>query len=115
MRSLETGSALMTAMVGINIAGSAAGVGLVAAGVAVVVVVGTVVGGDKTGVAMGATAGTGSAGVAVTVFEIAPAPTAFTARIRTPYSVPFVKPVMSIGVAVDAGLRVTHDSPLSEY
>ena len=107
---------MMTSTVGINGTGSAAGVVVVGVGTVVLVAIGAVVVvGVMAGVVMSATAGTGGGGVAVTVFEIAPAPTAFTARIRTSYSVPFDKPVMTIGVAVDAGLRVTHVSPLSEY
>src|SRR5207302_5697550 len=63
------------------------------------------------------------AGVALTVFEVAPEPAAFTARIRTEYAVPFVSVgvpladsvVITIGLDVVPEARVTQFVPSVEY
>jgi hypothetical protein len=47
---------------------------------------------------------------------IAPLPRALTARKRTLYDNPLVNPPITIGLAVEAGLRVTQVDPLfTEY
>jgi len=57
-----------------------------------------------------------AAGVTVTALEAAPGPMLLTARSLTRYAVPLVRPVMVIGDAVEDGLRVVHEVPLSvEY
>ena len=53
------------------------------------------------------------AGVPLLEFDAAPAPTLFTAFNFTEYDVPFVKPVITIGVAVDAGTKAVNEFPPS--
>ena len=56
------------------------------------------------------------AGTTVNEVDAAPSPTAFSAKILTVYVVPFVKPVTSMGLVSDTGLRVVHVDPLfNEY
>jgi hypothetical protein len=50
-------------------------------------------------------------GVALETVDAAPDPPAFTARNEMPYVVPFVRPEIVNGEAVDAGLRVVHVEP----
>jgi hypothetical protein len=55
-------------------------------------------------------------GVPDTAVEAVPDPPAFTARNRTWYATPLVRPVMESGLAVEVGVRVVHVVPLSvEY
>jgi hypothetical protein len=55
-------------------------------------------------------------GVPDTADDAAPEPMAFTARITTWYAVPFVRPVIEIGLVVAAGVLEVHVVPLSvEY
>ena len=51
-------------------------------------------------------------GVPSTMFDCAPAPWLLTARIRTWYVVPFVSPVITSGLDVDAGERDVQLEPL---
>ena len=57
--------------------------------------------------------GTVAAGVPLLEFDAAPAPTLFTAFNFTEYDVPFVKPVITIGVAVDAATKAVNEFPPS--
>ena len=50
-------------------------------------------------------------GVPLTALDSAPAPTLFTAFNFTEYEVPFVKPVITIGDVVDAGLKAVNEVP----
>ena len=50
-------------------------------------------------------------GVPLADADAAPAPAAFTARSPTAYVVPLTRPVMTSGLAVDAGLRELHVAP----
>jgi hypothetical protein len=54
-----------------------------------------------------------AAGVPPLEFDAAPAPTLFTAFNFTEYDVPFVKPVITIGVSVDAGTKAVNEFPPS--
>jgi hypothetical protein len=55
-------------------------------------------------------------GVAFTVTLPSPVPLLLTALMDTPYDDPLVRPVMTSGLAVDAGVRAVHVSPPSvEY
>ena len=57
-----------------------------------------------------------AAGVPFAPVEAVPLPTAFTARSFTVYVVPFVRPVIVIGLVVAAGFTAVHVVPLSlEY
>ena len=48
--------------------------------------------------------------------EAAPTMASLTARTRTRYDRPFSRPVITSGLAVDAGVRALHDTPPStEY
>ena len=55
-------------------------------------------------------------GVALKTTLASPGPFELTARIETPYEVPFTRPGMTSGEPVEAGLRVVHVAPESvEY
>jgi hypothetical protein len=51
-------------------------------------------------------------GFADTIFDVAPGPSKFIARITTLYVTPFVNPEIVIGEEADAGLLVVHNAPL---
>jgi len=53
----------------------------------------------------------GATGAPLSGSEPAPAPTMFTAFNFTEYEVPFVKPVITIGDVVDAGLKAVNEVP----
>ncbi len=72
--------------------------------------------GDDVRVDVGVGVGVDAVGVADFVVDAVPLPNSFTARKAMEYDVPFVSPVMTMGVDVLAGERVTHVSPPSfEY
>ena len=70
-----------------------------------------VVDGVVLGVVDGVVGTEGATGVPLSGPEPAPAPTMFTAFNFTEYEVPFVKPVITIGDVVDAGLKAVNEVP----
>jgi len=52
-------------------------------------------------------------GVTLTASEAAPLPMLLMARRRMAYGVPFVRPLITIGDAAEAGLRTVHVDPSS--
>ena len=54
-----------------------------------------------------------ASGVAFAFCEVAPGPTAFSARNSIVYSTPFFRPLISAGLVVIAGLKATQLQPPS--